>query len=80
MSGLLGHVDIAPIFLGVLLAICVLTLLKSFTTGKFLTFAIEAGTWYLVFITHPGVQSAIAASVAAFIVGRVYRVVLRRKS
>ena len=77
MNGFFGHLDAAPLFLGLILAGCILSLLRSFVRGEWIKLIVELGTWVVVFKTHPGVSSAIAASIAAFIVGHVFRRVVR---
>jgi len=70
MNAFLSHIDLAPVFYGVLLCIGVYSLMYKLMRGNFVTFAVELGVFYVVFKMHGGtVLGGLSAAIAALIVG-----------
>lgn len=80
MSGFFGHVDAAPLFYGLLLAIGVLSMLNKLLSFDWLTLAIELITFYVVFSMHKGtLTGGMSAAICALIVGLVFKRFVRWK-
>lgn len=70
MNAFLSHIDLAPVFYGVLLCAGVYSLLFKLLRGNFLTFAVELGVFYVVFKMHGGtVLGGLSAAICALLVG-----------
>jgi hypothetical protein len=68
----LGHVDMTPLFYGVVMFLGLWSMWHKVVTGMYSSFLIEAGVFTLVFSLHGGTMSGgFAAMVAALIAGRV---------
>ena len=74
MSGFFGHIDAAPLFYGLLLAIGMLSLLRKLLVLDLVALAVELGVFYIVFSMHKGTMTGgFAAAIAALIVGLVFK-------
>jgi hypothetical protein len=72
MLGLLGHMDLMPLFYGIIMFLGIWSMWHKLTTGRLGSFAIEAGVFALVFTLHGGTMAGgFAAMIAALIAGRV---------
>jgi hypothetical protein len=74
MSGFFGHIDAAPLFYGLLLAIGVLSMLHKLLSLDWVALIVEAGVFYVVFSFHKGsMTGGMAAAICALIIGTVFR-------
>ena len=78
MNAFFGHIDAAPIFYGVLLAIGVLSMLRKLLQFDWVTLGIELFVFYVVFSMHKGTMTGgFAAAICALIVGLTFKLVVR---
>lgn len=78
MNAFLSHIDMAPVFYGVILAVGVFSMLNKLLRFDVLGFAVEAGTFFVVFSMHKGtLTGGMSAAICALIVGVLYKRVLR---
>lgn len=81
MNAFLSHIDMAPLFYGVILAVGIFSMLHKLLSGRFVLFAVEAGVFWLVFSLHKGsltggMSAAVASLIVSFVIGPFMR--LRR--
>lgn len=75
----LGHVDLTPLVYGLVIFCGIFSMWWKLTHGKWLTFAVEAGVFALVFKLHGGTMAGgFAATVAALLAGLIIPWTLRR--
>lgn len=68
----LGHIDLAPLFYGIVMFLGIWSMWHKLTKGRFFGFATEAGVFWLVFSLHGGTMAGgFAAMIAALIAGLV---------
>ena len=78
MSGFFGHIDAAPLFYGLLLAIGIFSMLKKLLTFDWLTLTIEVIVFYVVFSMHKGtLTGGMSAAICALIVGLLFKTFVR---
>jgi len=78
MNVLLSHIDMAPVFYGVLLLIGVYSLMYKLMRGNFVAFAVELGVFYIVFKMHGGtVLGGLSAAICALLVGLTFKLFVR---
>ncbi len=66
----LGHIDMMPLFYGVIMFIGIWSMWHKLTRGHFGSFAGEVGVFVLVFTLHGGsMAGGFAAMIAALIAG-----------
>lgn len=71
--GLLGHMDLTPLFYGVVMFLGIWSMWHKLTNWRIGSFMIEAGVFALVFSLHGGTMAGgFAAMIAALIAGRVF--------
>lgn len=71
LFALLGHMDMTPLFYGVVMFLGIWSMWHKIKVGRYLGFALEAGIFLLVFKLHGGsMAGGFAAMVAALIVGQ----------
>jgi len=74
MNGFFGHVDAAPLFYGLLLAIGIFSMILKFMRGQWLTLAVEVSVFYIVFSMHKGtLTGGMSAAICALIVGLAFK-------
>jgi len=74
MSGFFGHMDAAPLFYGLLLAIGILSMLHKLLKLDWLTLGVEVTVFYIVFSMHKGtLTGGLSAAICALIVGFVFK-------
>ena len=79
MGVLLSHMDLMPLFYGVIMFLGIWSMYHKFVTRRFGPFLIELGVFSLVFSLHGGTMAGgFAAMIAALIAGTVLP--KRRKS
>lgn len=72
MDMLLGHMDLMPLFYGVIMFLGIWSMWHKLSHGRYFSFAIEASVFTLVFSLHGGTMAGgFAAMIAALIAGRV---------
>ena len=72
LAGLLGHVDLSPLFYGIIMFLGIWSMWAKLVSGQFMGFMIEGGVFWLVFNLHGGsMQGGFAAMICALIAGRV---------
>jgi len=75
----LGHVDLTPLVYGLVIFCGIFSMWWKLTHGWWLTFAVEAGVFALVFKLHGGTMAGgFAATVAALLAGLIIPWTLRR--
>lgn len=75
----LGHLDLTPLVYGLVIFCGIFSMWWKLTHGKWLTFAVEAGVFALVFKLHGGTMAGgFAATVAALLAGLIIPWTLRR--
>lgn len=78
MFAAFSHIDAAPLFYGVLLAIGVLSMLHKVKTSQFLVLGVEIIVFYVVFSMHKGtLTGGMSAAICALIVGLVFKRFMR---
>jgi hypothetical protein len=75
LSALLGHMDLMPLFYGILMFLGIWSMYHKLIHGHWLRLFIEAGVFTLVFVLHGGTMTGgfsamIAALLAGLILGR----------
>lgn len=74
MNGFFGHIDAAPLFYGVLLAVGIFSMLRKLLLLDFLTLGIEIFVFYVVFQMHKGtLTGGMSAAICALIVGLCFK-------
>lgn len=77
----LGHLDVMPLFYGVIMFIGVWSMWRKLLTAQFVALGIEIGVFVLVFTLHGGtLAGGFAAMIAALLAGFFLPRSLRRKS
>lgn len=72
MGVLLSHMDLMPLFYGVIMFLGIWSMWHKLTTGRIAAFLIEFGVFSLVFSLHGGTMAGgFAAMIAALIAGSV---------
>jgi len=75
----LGHLDLTPLVYGLVIFCGIYSMWWKLTHGRWLTFAIEASVFALVFKLHGGTMAGgFAATVAALLAGLIIPWTLRR--
>ena len=75
----LGHVDLTPLVYGLVIFCGIFSMWWKLTHGRWLTFAVEASMFALVFKLHGGTMAGgFAATVAALLAGLIIPWTLRR--
>jgi len=75
----LGHVDLTPLVYGLVIFCGIFSMWWKLTHGRWLTFAVEASVFALVFKLHGGTMAGgFAATVAALLAGLIIPWTLRR--
>ena len=75
----LGHVDLTPLVYGLVICCGIFSMWWKLTHGRWLTFAVEASVFALVFKLHGGTMAGgFAATVAALLAGLIIPWTLRR--
>lgn len=78
MNGFFGHVDAAPLFYGVLLAIGIFSMIRKLIRFDLMTLAVEVVVFYIVFSMHKGtLTGGLSAAICALIVGLMFKLVVR---
>jgi len=68
----LGHLDIAPLFYGVVVFLGLWSMWHKFIRAKYLAFTVEVSVFTLVFVLHGGsMTGGMAAAVAALLAGTI---------
>lgn len=79
MNMFLGHIDAAPLFYGLLLAIGIFSMLHKLLTFDLVTLAVELSVFFVVFSMHKGtLTGGMSAAVCALIVGLLFKFFVRR--
>lgn len=74
MNAFLGHIDMAPVFYGVILAVGIFSMLRKLLRLELITFSVEVFIFYLVFSMHKGtLTGGMSAAVCALIVGLLFK-------
>ena len=74
MNGFFGHIDAAPLFYGLILAIGIFSMLYKLMSGQLIAFAVELGVFYVVFSMHKGTMlGGLSAAICALIVGLAFK-------
>ncbi len=70
MLAALSHIDMAPLFYGVILAIGIFSMLHKLRRGQIFTLAVELIVFFTVFSMHKGtLTGGMSAAIASLIVG-----------
>ncbi|OOV05777.1 hypothetical protein [Rhodoferax fermentans] len=78
MNGFFGHIDAAPLFYGLLLAIGIFSMLRKLLKFDLGTLAVEVIVFYVVFSMHKGtLTGGMSAAICALIVGLAFKLVVR---
>ena len=73
MGVLLSHIDLAPLFYGIVIFLGILSLYIKLTGGMIMSFVIELTVFILVFRLHGGTMAGgFAATVAALLAGFIF--------
>jgi len=79
MNAFLSHIDMAPLFYGVVLALGIFSMLYKFMRGDYVALFVEAGVFILVFKLHGGtLTGGLSAAVCSLIVSLFYKSFVRR--
>lgn len=79
MNAFLAHLGLEPLIYGIVIFIGLLVMAWKFTTGRFLSLAIDIAVFWLVFSLHGGTMAGgMAAAVAALLAGLFFPLLLRR--
>lgn len=79
MNVLLSHLDLGPVLYGLLMFAGLLIMFWKFNTGRWLSLAIDAGVFWLVFSLHGGsMAGGFAAMICALLAGLFIPFMLRR--
>jgi hypothetical protein len=79
MNVLLSHLGLEPLIYGVVIFLGLVIMAWKFTTGRFLSLAIDVAVFWLVFSLHGGTMAGgMAAAVAAMLAGLFFPLLLRR--
>lgn len=74
MNAFLSHIDMAPLFYGVILAVGIFSMIFKFMRGDWLALFIELSIFYIVFSMHRGtLTGGMSAAVCALIVGFLFK-------
>lgn len=74
MNGFFGHIDAAPLFYGLLLAIGIFSMLRKLLALDWLTLTVEVLVFYVVFSMHKGtLTGGMSAAICALIVGLLFK-------
>lgn len=77
----LAHIDMAPMFYGLVLFIGLLVWVIKWSKGMFFSLFLDISVFFLVFKLHGGTMTGgMAATVAAILAGIFFPLILRRKS
>lgn len=78
MGAFFGHIDAAPLFYGVLLAVGIFSMLRKMLTFDFFTLAVEVVVFYVVFSMHKGtLTGGMSAAICALIVGLFFKMFIK---
>ena len=78
MNAFLSHIDMAPLFYGVILAIGIFSMLHKLLTMQLGVLAVEVITFYVVFSMHAGtLTGGMSAAICALIVGLAFKSFMR---
>lgn len=78
MNGFFGHIDAAPLFYGVLLAVGIFSMLRKLLKFDLVALAVEVFVFYVVFSMHKGtLTGGMSAAICALIVGLAFKLVVR---
>jgi len=79
MNAFLAHLGLEPIVYGVVIFIGLAVMFWKFTTGRWLSLAVDGAVFWLVFSLHGGTMAGgMAAAVAALLAGVFFPLFLRR--
>jgi hypothetical protein len=74
MGAFFGHIDAAPLFYGLLLAIGIFSMLRKLLMLDIATLAVEVFVFYVVFSMHKGtLTGGMSAAICALIVGLFFK-------
>jgi hypothetical protein len=72
LFALLGHVDLGPVFYGLIMFAGIWSMWHKLTTGNYSGFVIELGVFVLVFKLHGGsMAGGFAAMICALLAGAI---------
>ncbi len=78
MNGFFGHIDAAPLFYGMVLALGIFSMLYKFVRGQWLTLIVELSVFAIVFSMHKGtLTGGLSAAICALLVGLMFKRVVR---
>ena len=76
----LAHMDITPLFYGIVMFLGIWSMWHKLTRGQLFGFALEVGIFGLVFSLHGGTMAGgFAAMVCALLAGSIFPTLARRK-
>jgi len=79
MNAFLAHLGLEPLIYGVIVFLGLTLMWWKLTTGRWLSLAVDAGVFYLVFAMHGGTMAGgMAAAVAALLAGVFFPLFIRR--
>jgi hypothetical protein len=78
MNAFLSHIDMAPVFYGVILAVGIFSMLRKLLRFELITFSVELSVFYIVFRMHSGtLTGGLSAAICALIVGLTFKAFVR---
>jgi len=78
MGAFFGHIDAAPLFYGVLLAVGIFSMLRKILKLDLAALAVEVIVFYVVFSMHKGtLTGGMSAAICALIVGMFFKLFVR---
>lgn len=76
----LGHIDLTPLFYGVVIFLGLLSMYWKFSAGKWIALISEVVVFVLVFKLHGGTMAGgFAATVAALLAGFIFPALIGRR-
>jgi hypothetical protein len=79
MGVFLSHVDMTPVFYGLILALWALVILRNIIKLRVLNVALDIGVFYVVFSMHQGTMTGgMAATICGLVVSLFGTFMLRR--
>ena len=74
MNGFFGHIDAAPLFYGLILAIGIFSMMRKFLVLDIIGLIVEVGVFWIVFSMHKGTMTGgMSAAICALIVGLFFK-------
>jgi hypothetical protein len=73
IPGFLGHIDMMPVFYGIVIFLGLYSILMKLLTLRLISFTVEVAVFCLVFQLHGGTMAGgFAATIAAWLAGCIF--------